>query len=417
MITALYAARAAKKTSKLALCLLALLIFPALSAAAFDFGLLFDQTFAVEGVKDETDITWQGSLIPWFSTLAGKSGNLYVSASATPKYENEKWSFVPELSRTEFDWRFSFGTLRAGRINHTDPLGFIANGLFDGASFAFNIGNGTVNTGLWYSGLLFKDTAGITMTSADQEIAAKEFKFSDFADTYFASRRFLAAIGYDHPAIAGFIRLKTSALVQADYNDTKDRLDSQYIVAKVTAPLKNTFVFEGGGALEFMQSRSDDRNGLGFATEVSGAWMPPTPIHDRLSLVWRYASGRADTGPLSAFNPVTTQKQGSVLKAKLSGLTMLEAEYIARLHETFSLDAAAAYFFRTDKKTWSNGAYSGGSGSFLGGEIFARGIWSPISDLRITLGAGVFLPQLGNASTTDAAALWRLELGATLALY
>jgi hypothetical protein len=426
MMTHLNAAKAAKssvarrcfgviRAFQFAFCFLALLVSPSLLRAS-DFGLLFDQNAAFAGSEDESDFNWQGSLVPWFSALAGKSGDFYISASFTPKYENEKWLFVPELSRTEFDWRFNFGALRAGRINHADPLGFIANGLFDGASFSLDIGGGTVSVGSWYTGLLYKDTANITMTAGDQALSAKEFTVSEFADTYFASRRILSSIGYEHPAIAGFIRLKTAALWQSDCNDTSDKLHSQYFVAKITVPVKNVLIVEGGGALE-LENRDNDFLGLGLAGEISAAWMPPTSVRDRLLLTGRYASGRAEEGSLRAFSPVTTKTQGSVLKAKLSGLSLLQAEYTARLHETFSVDGTVSYFFRTDRGTWRSGIYSDGDGYALGGEFFARGIWSPASDLNLTLGAGAFLPQMGNASTKDAAALWRIELGATLALY
>jgi len=62
------------------------------------------------------------------------------------------------------------------------------------------------------------------------------------------------------------------------------------------------------------------------------------------------------------------------------------------------------------------GAPLGRDGYFLGNEFYGLLTWSPVSDIRITGGGGVFLPSLGNADKS-ADLQWRVELGALLVLF
>ena len=58
----------------------------------------------------------------------------------------------------------------------------------------------------------------------------------------------------------------------------------------------------------------------------------------------------------------------------------------------------------------------GSDENFLGNEFFARLLWSPASDLQISLGGGIFLPSMGNvAPKVDN--LWRVELGVVFSLF
>jgi len=52
----------------------------------------------------------------------------------------------------------------------------------------------------------------------------------------------------------------------------------------------------------------------------------------------------------------------------------------------------------------------------MGNEFSARFFWNPFSDLQMNIGAGIFLPGLGNAAP-KADPLWRAEIGLILSLY
>jgi len=141
-----------------------MLLLPVFSLSALDFGLLLDQTFGVESVEngDTADgVGYSATLIPWLSTPLGSSHNgtqLYLSAGLTMEYANQNAAFIPELLRTELTFPIGTGMeIQAGRMQYTDPLGFIADGLFDGAKFSYTSANvGTFGIGAWYTGLLYK---------------------------------------------------------------------------------------------------------------------------------------------------------------------------------------------------------------------------------------------------------------------
>jgi hypothetical protein len=131
----------------------------------------------------------------------------------------------------------------------------------------------------------------------------------------------------------------------------------------------------------------------------------------------RFSSG--ETGGITSFVPITTKPQGNVLQAKLSGISVFFLDYTAQLRRTVSAGLTASYFIRNDEVTYAgypvtNSADNGGSA--LGCELLGRVIWTPFSDLSLNLGAGIFLPSLGNAAP-KADTQWRLELGLILVLY
>jgi len=393
-----------KNLLKLLLCVS--MVFSCVSLWAVDFGLIFDQTPALSGSGNDTTFEYQGILIPRFSALLGDNGRLYISAGAN--LQNDPWNVVPELLRTEFSWRFSSADLKLGRIQYSDPLGFIANGLFDGLQFSLDTAAGSFSAGAWYTGLLYKKRVNITMTGEELASYGTALDYSDFANTYFASRRIIAALGWEHPGLKEILRVKLALLGQFDLDATD--LHSQYAAGMISMPLGN-FIFDLGGSLEFLENSSDF--GIGLAGELGIAWLLPTKLEDRLLFLGRFSSGVIEDSSMTAFLPITTSNQGDVLKAKLSGLSMLRLEYLARLFQTFSAGISSSYFILSDKGTFTT---VGNNGYFLGNEFYGKLMWSPVSDIQVNFGGGVFLPRLGNAAP-DANLLWRIDLNVILSLY
>jgi hypothetical protein len=378
---------------------LLLLCFPA-CLWAFDFGVELDQDFGVSGTGDESEIDYSAVLIPHFAVSLGASADLYISAAFEAVYEYEKFSFVVELLHTEISLRFGNFKLRAGRIPYADPLGFTVEGYFDGAQVLFDTKAGTFYAGGWYTGLLYKKNANITMTGNDIILYDKDLDYDNFSGTYFASRRMLMAVGWEHPAIAGALRLRTAVFGQYDLNDT-DLYNSMYISAKAAIPV-NQFVITMGGCMQIAQA--GDYTGYGAAGELAFLWIIPTPFYSQLSLIGRFSSGKTDS--IDPFVPITTSPQGDVLEAKLSGISVFFLDYTAELHPTVSTSLTASYFITTGNE----------DNIALGGEFFGRLIWSPVTDIILTLGAGAFLPSMGNVNP-KADAQWRFVLGLVLVIY
>ena len=397
--------------------LLALVFFTPLTVNAQDFGLILNQRFNTSGGRGNTDIDYEAALVPRFSLLIGDYGDFFVSASLKAAYE-DGWRFVPELLRTEFSWISGNSDFRLGRIMFSDPMGITAVGLFDGVLFSRHTMQGSFAAGLWYTGLLYRNRANIAMTEDDVAALNEELDWSRFSETYFASRRLMAALRWEHPSLAELIGLRTALIAQFDLNGRDSSHHSQYLIAHAVLPL-GRFIFELGGAMGVAQVSNGGSSDMqvSFAGDAGMHWTPPAAFHSMVSFTGRFSSGRAESGPVSAFAPITALSHGEILQAEIPGLSLLRLGYAARLHRTFSAGLSATYFIRSDTVTYLAYPLNGASSNdhFLGAEFFCRIIWSPVSDMTLSLGAGAFLPSLGNVAS-DANALWRIEMALTLAL-
>jgi len=384
---------------------------------AADFSLITNQHAEAYNQADEDNAyKYQADILPGFSFLLGGSGEFFISAGFTLGVDGDFYH-VPELLRTELSWRFGSSGIRAGRILYSDPLGFIASGLFDGAQFSYNSQIGVFSLGVWYTGFLYKTNAGITMTKADMALYNAPFEYSDFANTYFAPRRMLSSLDWEHPSIAELMRLKIAITSQTDLSDEEDKYHSQYLILKASIPV-NKFTFEIGGSVETSRSEAAADNGfdIAFAWDLGVFWMLPTNFNSRLSFTGYSAGGK--TEKTGVFIPVTGKLHGNVLQVRLPGISILSLDYTARLNNSFGMSVSASHFVRNDIGTYT--AYpvntEDNNGYFLGTEFFARLVWSPVSDLHFTFGGGAFVPLLGNVNQ-DEKSMWRAELSAILALY
>jgi hypothetical protein len=376
-----------------------------------DYGLtLRSLPVFTNGDKSYGNFEYTASAIPWFAAPLGERGDVYLSGGISAEYADEEWRPVPEVYRFEILYRFGSGLrLEAGRFSYREPLKLLMNGLFDGLAFGFDLGKTRLSAGAFYTGLLYKKTAYIMMSPGDYE------DYYD-RDHYFASRRLVFALDWNIPAVFNTeAKLDLGIIGQFDLNEPDDQIEgdgkihSQYVLAEFTLPFLDRFNAEIGTLLGLIE---EDNRGPGFCFAVSGglAWFPTGGIHDRLSLNAAFSSG-AWNDTVRAFLPINTIAQGKVLRPKISGLALVELGYTARLHNTFSTEVQAAYFFRTDSHTYNDPGLNGTSLSpLLGGEVYGGLTWVPVSDISFTLGGGAFFPQLGKAFVSDTSPRWRISL-------
>ncbi|MDR0442813.1 MAG: hypothetical protein LBH44_05335 [Treponema sp.] len=394
---------------------LSVLLLP-LSAGAMDFSLVLSQNAGIGNQTNEDGgFDYQLGILPGFSFLLGESGDLFISAGMTLGVEEEDFYYIPELLRTEVSYRFGNGRIRAGRMQYAAPLPLVASGLFDGAQFSYNSSGGTFSAGVWYTGLLYKKNANIIMTGEDKALYEEPVIYDDFSGTYFAPGRFLASLDWEHPSIAELVNLKAAITAQIDLSGGDMQYHSQYLTLKAAIPVKK-FLFEIGGSfetaqLEYPAAADKEPFNIAFAWDLGIFWTLPSSFNSRLSLTGQFAGGETD-GLVGAFVPITTKFYGDVLKAGISGLSVFALNYTARLVPSFGLSLTDSLFVRNDLGTYADyPAAAGSDGYFLGNELFARFIWSPVSDLQFNLGGGVFIPG------PDEKSRWRVELSAILAVY
>ncbi|MCL2070385.1 MAG: hypothetical protein FWH19_05310 [Treponema sp.] len=384
---------------KKTLLICSLLIAHCYLAFALDFGLVLNQNAELAAYGSEADFVYRGTGIPRLSGLLGDSGGFYISVGLN--YDSDPWNFVPELLRTDLYMRSGGFDFRMGRMSYADPLGFIAEGLFDGLRFSHSSAAGTFSAGAWYTGLLYKQRANIAMTEKELDHYNADLDYNDFFNSYFAPRRLLAALDWENQGIGGRVMARVSALGQFDIFDHD--LHSQYLTGKLLIPV-GVFAFDLGGCYQLLEvfERNEYNIYTAFAAEFG---IITRTSNQRLSLSGRYFS--ADTDYSVDFLPLTTVSQGSIISPSLPGLSVISLDYTARLHRTFALAFTPNYFFYIAPER---------NERMLGGEVFGAFYWSPVSDISINLGGGAFFHSLGDISP-NANALWKVEMNIVISLF
>jgi len=409
-----------------------LLILP-VSLFAFDFGLVLSENVGFGGIEGDGAFDHKLDIVPRFSTLIGDNAEFILTAGFSLGYENEEAYYIPELLRTEFSMRFGNSGMRVGRINYTDPLSFVVDGLFDGYQYYYNSRAGSFRIGAWYTGLQYKKRANIQMSEVDQANYLKTVVYDDFPDTYFASKRMFASIGWEHPSIGELVHLNTAVIGQMDLNDVdlnndginEAKYHSEYVILKAGIPINN-FLMEFGGSVEFSQIDAVDMIfNTAFAGEIGLFLLFPSKYNSRLSFKSIITSGVIDSndnkvndnGEIGAFIPITSKEYGYILKSKIPGLSIFSLNYSSKFSKTFSGSFTASYYVRSDLGTVNTYPVTTGSdGYFLGPEASARVTWGPASDLQFSLGGGAFFPSLGDAGSKEEIK-WRVDFSVVMSIF
>ena len=402
------------KMLKLLLTLSFVFLFPS-ALAAQDFGLLLNQYAGFGNADEENQFEYKAGIVPRFSKIINHKSSFNISASISVNNTDE-FLVIPELLRTEFSAQFDYWGLRLGRFLYSDPLGFVVSGLFDGIQLTHTSSSGRIGFGAWYTGLQYKKSANITMTENDLENYSAPFDYSDFANTYFAPSRLFASFDYENYAIGELLRLRAAVIGQFDFSDT-EKLNSQYLIIKMGIPAAD-FLFELGGSLEMIQPivAGNDSFNFAFAGDFGIFWTLPAASRSRLSFNGRMSGGYGDD-LISAFVPITNTYYGEIFQAKMSSLSVLALNYSTRISSKIGTSVSVSYFMRHDLVTQNSYpiADEGNKKSLLGAEVFARMVWSPVSDLQFNLGGGAFIPALGD-NWPNEKPIWRIDLSAVLAI-
>jgi hypothetical protein len=400
-----------------------MIFFSAGSVFSFDFGLLIDQRVRAERAIGAAgnSFSYTPGFTPWFSWDGGQGLSLYCSGIFSFEYNrygdnrdgSEGWNrpvLFPEISRFALRWRSGHDLVfEAGRMFYADTTGFAASGLFDGFRLEADLPSGSIAAGLWYTGLLYKETTEIIMTSADARHYAELWDLYH-PGAYFASRRALASFRWDMP-LGEFNALSLEILAQFDLNGDDEALHSQYGELQAEFFPAPKLGVTAGVLFEIME------HGDGTCTAALGMLARlktdvPGSLDDGLALAVQFSSGQwNDT--FTVFTPLSSPAQGMIFPKPLSGLALLSADYTVRLPQYLFLDSAVRYFIRT-----YNGERNaaGAEGYRYGAELWASLAWQPLDDLRLSLGGGLFFPGLGNIYPADNGAAWNITAALALSL-
>jgi len=140
---------------------------------------------------------------------------------------------------------------------------------------------------------------------------------------------------------------------------------------------------------------------------VDIVWLPTGDMTDKVYAQVRWGSGASDAEG-SAFIPITANPQGYIFDTRLSGLLAARGGYAARFSEKVAIDVSAGTFFKMGNDLYFT--YTGVNGSsdsaWLGAEVFGSVRYVPASDVSLSLGGGVFIPNSGGAFAAGTAPSW-----------
>jgi hypothetical protein len=389
----------------------------AAAASGADFGLLlgtedvYTNNLSPEGFSVTTTAS------PWVSAVLTEKIDLYVSGKLTFRYEetgDSRESYFFEMERTELNLRPAPGLyLSLGRWRFQDPADLIASGLFDGAGGSINLGGCRLSLGAYYTGLLYKETAKIMLTSGDLARYEKSFDLEGL-EGYFASRRVLLALTGEFPDITSRTSLSAQALTQIDVNGDEDTLNTHYLELRFAAEPVDSLHLTLGGVGQLAQG--PDKLRWSMAGIAGSDWEVPGSLPDLLSAELLWTGGR-NGEKIGAFTPVIGQNAGRVFDGGIGALLRTILSYRARPLAGFSMEAGAGYFIRTDLETLEDGDLDSASSSrLLGGEVYGSLVWGPDPAFRLNAGGGVFFPGWGEAYRKDAPVKWKANVGLIIAL-
>jgi hypothetical protein len=387
--------------------LLALSFLITVSLGAYDYGLLLIQELESTDARAGTPATvdrmtsYAASLVPRFSMMIDDSADLFVSARMT--YDTVyKTGFTPELLRAEYTWRNEKLMISLGRMQYTAPFERVADGLFDGLKASFYYPFGTIYCGLWYTGLLYKNEANVVITDKDKSAYQEPLDYGRFYETYFASRRLVGALGWEHPSVAGVLSAKTAFIFQIDLNSTDERggglLNSQYFMARFGLPFRN-LSFEFGGVLQIAQM--DGETSAGFTWDTGISYYLPLRLPSLFSITGYFS---VDNGKSMIPNlvPINSKSFGRVMEISPSGISALILDYSARISGAFSASAGAICYIQSDFANIPELNLSGKNGC----EVYAHMKWAPLSDIMVNIGGGYDI-------SSDSK--WKIKLGLIMA--
>jgi hypothetical protein len=391
-------------------------------AGALDFGLAFTQE-----MKTSNEVSGPGAffytpvLSPWFSAPLGKGFSLYLSGSLGFGYTAnfgedsapQDRGALPELGLSELAWRVSPSLyFRLGRQRFQDPSGLVAAGLFDGLNAGFSAAGSRFSLGAFYTGLLYKNTADIVMTRRDKQDYEEPFHLGG---EYAASRRALASFSWERPGLGRGSSLALGLLGQFDLNGDEDWLHSQYLSARYGLRLPAGLELQADAALGLGESPD---LAVFFGTGLGLTWTPPGLQGDRLNIRCLYSSPSWG-GRLGSFIPVSSVPQGQVFSPSLTGISVIRFAYTLRVRQALALTGEASYFIRTDTSSFQDSRAPENlkmEGYFLGGECYGTALWTPLPDLALAFGGGVFFPHLGNAFMDKTDLRWKAAMALILSL-
>ena len=418
----------------------ALLLGLASAAPALDIGGSLDNatgfTYEADG---EPVITQRDKLGLWFDLEIGQYLNLLVEGSALFTIEDPYFYFDAESVKFEGDFPAAigeFGIFRfdLGRFQVSDFTRNVLSHNVDGVNLELGLPFAVFSASFGYTGFLFKHSANITMSQADENDGSE-------ATRYLAPPRLVGTVHAKLPEL--FLRqtLDIAFLYQFDLRDQYDlvyegdtdltttggRLTSQYSGVGFSGPLVhplyyNAFFYLGTGMSMSYVEDTASTSGYSYRyrfmlTFLAGAALKlylTELLFSKIELKFLLASGDQDystyflegntSGTAGTFVAISSPSLALVFNPKLGNIYLFDLSYSFKpfsktgslVMENFQTTLKGIAYLRATTGQISE-AYINPDSSvpYLGTEIDAIFNFRPSSDLGMSLSYGIFFPNAG----------------------
>jgi hypothetical protein len=402
----------------------ALLVPAALVAEGFSLDL---DSSASTSRKDVDDTTVYEELAPAFDFALGSSANFagkgyvkfaYSSSDGTPAFSYSLQELRLKVVRQKPALGMKSFSYEIGRREFADPSSYILDSPADGLAFSFAYPWAELAFRSGYTGFTSVDDSTIEMSLADSRL--------EHSDN-FASPRFLVQADLAFPSFFGQ-GLTFSFLSQDDLTSSSEllkkgdtspdvekggRVDTQYFELMAEGTIASTvsygafFVYGTGRTLAWLDTSYDWSTISSYFAGFRASAPLPLPIDgSTLGLRFLFASGDKDAssgfeGAVAStfhrFTPVTQATLAQAFSPALSNLVVGELDYSAspRLGALrFDGQASLLGFFRPTAGpiTGVSGIDPDSSSAYLGSEADLSLGYRILSDVGLSLSAGVFVP-------------------------
>ncbi len=359
-------------------------------AAAIDFGLNITEETSVAGAGDEVKLYQENQAIAWLSLPVGAYSSLY--ASVLYRFSGD-FTLAPSASSAIVPYAFTAGRVEldgfkslddasslkwsVGRVPFQDYSGRIVNSLLDGAKVELALGTTLLSASAGYSGLIFKDDAGMRIDSDDENIDSDD-------DSAFAPRRLVLSMGARFVELLALHDFGVDGWAQFDLGSGGAVVThTQYFEPFIEGRVGRTLRWRFWGALELGQ---DPEFLYALAGGARLGLSYPENHGLKLTGALSWAGGDYDgTGPMASFKPVTTSSLSTISASLFNDALCASVDAQVSPSRGLSVGAILA-------ADLAPGAAEG----YLGTELSGRVSYRPVNDFSATFTGGAFAPADGD---------------------
>jgi hypothetical protein len=428
-----------KRSRQLAFAI-AVFLITAASAFALDMGANLDNTtgfnYQFEGSATQTQ---RDKLALWLMADIGKYLKVSIQGSALFKLEEPYLFYDLDYAMIEGDFPKLTGEVGifkfdAGRIFVSDFTGKVLAHKIDGVNLELGFPFISLSAGIGYTGFLFKHSANIFLSRADEDDQADD-------DRYFAPPRLVGSVGIRFPELLLRQTLNLAFLYQFDLRQQYDiilegttsesttggLLDSQYSGIGLSGPIVPPlyydafFYFNTGRSLSYVADASwasgysyQYKPILAFLTGGSIKLFLTELLKSRIELKFIFSSGDRDyedeflegntAGHAGTFVAINNPAFGLIFSPKVGNIYVFdlgysfmpfsEAEPLSTRSFQIALNAMA--FFRPEAAQISEALLNTENNHpYLGTEVDAKINIRAFSDLGMAFKWGLFFPNAG----------------------